>query len=138
MKTRIPAGAAAVALVAALLPVSLAGAETREAPSISPAELHARQARSGLLVLDVRTPEEFAAGHIPGARNIPHTELPGRALEVRGAGAEDVVVYCMRGPRARLGEAALLENGVRGVAHLEGGFLAWSEAKLPVEGAASD
>ena len=136
MRIRSLARAIAPALAAALLPLASAGDAVEE---ISPAELHARQAASaGILVLDVRTPEEFAAGHIPGARNIPHTELAQRISEVRDAGAEEIVVYCGRGPRARLGEATLAEEGVRGIAHLDGGFLAWSEAGLPVEGPAAD
>jgi rhodanese-related sulfurtransferase len=132
------ARAIAPALLAAWLPLAAAaGEEPTQVKQITPAELHARQARHGVLVIDVRTPAEFAAGHIPGARNMPHTEFENLAGMVAWSGAEDVVVYCMKGPRARLAEAELVKRGVPGLAHLEGGFLAWSEAGLPVEGAAA-
>jgi len=83
------------------------------------------------LVLDVRTPEEFAEGHIPGAVNVPWEQVGMRAGELdlsRG-----VVVYCRRGPRARKGEALLIDAGFSGpLYHVDGGMTAWQEAKLPV------
>ncbi len=101
-------------------------------PGISPAKLHAEQLKgTAPLVLDVRTPEEFATGHVAGAVNIPHTELGQRLSEVQSE--HGVALYCMVGPRARLGEKTLEEAGVQNVLHLEGGLAAWIEAGLPVE-----
>jgi rhodanese-related sulfurtransferase len=99
---------------------------------ISPEDLYARtKTADAPLILDVRAPEEFRTGHIQGAVNIPHTELASRLgeLETRNG----VVVHCMVGPRARLGEAILVENGVRNVSHLDGGLAAWKESGLPVQ-----
>lgn len=53
----------------------------------------------GATVLDVRTPGEFAAGHYPGARNIPVNELEGRTAEAGDPG-RPVVVYCASGMRS--------------------------------------
>jgi rhodanese-related sulfurtransferase len=113
-----------------------AGAAARAAdapaPSISPQEIQARMAAGDApLVVDVRTPEEFRAGHIPGAINVPHEQVAARASEL--ASERGVALYCMMGPRARLGEKALAAAGVERVLHLEGGLSAWQAAGLPVE-----
>lgn len=101
------------------------------APSISPAELEARRATGKApLVIDVRTPEEFADGHIPGAVNIGYEEVAARMDELDAP--YGVALYCMVGPRARKGESALLERGYENVLHIEGGFSAWKQAGLPV------
>jgi rhodanese-related sulfurtransferase len=132
------ARALASAVFAALLPqASFAAGELEQVKQMSPAELHARQAKPFVLVIDVRTKEEYAEGHIPGALNMPYGESDELTMMVGWAGAEDIVVYCRKGPRSRKAEAQLVEAGVKGVAHLEGGFEAWKQAGLPVEGAAA-
>jgi rhodanese-related sulfurtransferase len=106
-------------------------------PTISPNDLYEqRQSGPAPLVLDVRTPEEFRLGHIPGALNIPHTELASRIDEVKAE--HGVVLYCMVGPRARLGEKTLLDAAVPNVLHLEGGLAAWKAAGYPVDGPDSE
>lgn len=67
---------------------------------------------SGALVLDVRTPGEFASGHFPGALNIPHTELRGRLDEVRAAAGERPVrVLCAAGVRSLIAHRVLVQAG---------------------------
>jgi rhodanese-related sulfurtransferase len=103
-----------------------------EAPSITPTELSARRASgTAPVVIDVRTPEEYAAGHIPGALNIPFDQVAERISEVPAP--LGVALYCMVGPRARKGESALLGVGYTSVFHLEGGLAAWQAAGFPVE-----
>ena len=103
-----------------------------EAPSISATELHAqREAGSAPVVIDVRTSEEYASGHVPGAVNIPYDEVADRIGEIDAPNG--VALYCMVGPRARKGESALLAAGFETVLHLEGGLAAWQAAGLPVE-----
>lgn len=103
-----------------------------EAPSIAPSELDARRASgTGPVIIDVRTADEYAMGHITGAVNIPFDEVADRIGEVDAP--HGVALYCMVGPRARKGEAALLGAGYTEVLHLEGGLAAWQEAGLPVE-----
>lgn len=87
----------------------------------------------GVVILDVRTPEEYAGGHVPGAVNIPHTEVADRLDELAGAESSPVVVYCERGGRAGMAEEVLLANGYRDVRHLEGDMRAWREAGRPTE-----
>ncbi|MCH6548115.1 MAG: rhodanese-like domain-containing protein [Gemmatimonadetes bacterium] len=80
----------------------------------------------------MRTPEEYASGHIPGAVNIPFDQVARRIAEIDAP--HGVALYCMVGPRARKGESALLAAGYEKVFHLEGGLAAWQAAGLPVEG----
>ena len=105
----------------------------REAMNIGPAELSERRSSSDApVVIDVRSAEEYAAGHIPGAVNIPFDQVAGRISEVDASNG--VALYCMVGPRARRGEAALLEAGYdETLLHLDGGLAAWQAAGLPVE-----
>ena len=121
-----------LATAIALTLLCSAAAASDPAPSISPSELHARQQQgTSPQILDVRTAEEYATGHVPGAVNIPHTDLADRLSEVDPK--NDVVLYCMVGPRARLGEQILQRAGVSKILHLEGGMAAWMESGLPVE-----
>ena len=113
--------------------VGLAQSDTpTQAASISPAELNARrESDSAPVVIDVRTTEEYAAGHIPNAVNIPFDQVADRISEVEAP--QGVALYCMVGPRARKGEAALLASGYNSVLHIEGGLAAWRAAGFPVE-----
>ncbi|EKE69616.1 rhodanese-like domain-containing protein [Gallaecimonas xiamenensis] len=85
------------------------------------------------LVLDVRSPEEFMAGHVPGAINIPHTDIPKHLKSLAAARHQELVVYCRSGRRAQLAITALEADGFDQVKHLQGDWLGWQEAKLPVE-----
>jgi len=119
-----------------LLALSLPAACSKppsEAPSLSPKELETRLAASDApAVIDVRTPAEYASGHVPGAVNIPYEEIATRIGEVEAPNG--VALYCGRGPRARKGEESLFASGYgKPVFHLEGGFTAWQADGLPVE-----
>lgn len=88
---------------------------------------------SSMVILDVRTPEEFAKGHVPGAINIPYTHLPARISEVADAADKDIVVYCTVGIRAEKGAERLRENGFTRLLHLDGDMKVWEEKKRPLE-----
>lgn len=88
-------------------------------------ELDARMA-AGALLVDVRSPSEFAAGGIPGAVNIPLDELRERHPEI--AGYDDVIVHCQVGLRGH-NAACLLTNLGYSVANLDGGYLTWKHGK---------
>ena len=107
-------------------------ADPKEAPRVTPAELAAlRESGVAPVVIDVRSSEEYASGHIPGAVNIPFDQVADRIAEVDAP--HGVALYCMIGPRARKGESALLAASYPKVFHLEGGLAAWKAAGLPVE-----
>jgi rhodanese-related sulfurtransferase len=86
------------------------------------------------LVLDVGDAAEFAAGHLPKARNIPIGELAGRLDEIGKYKDKPVLVVTAKGP-ARAGAACRLlkRSGFANVYQLKGGTAAWEQASLPVE-----
>jgi rhodanese-related sulfurtransferase len=101
---------------------------------VSHAELLAAfEAGTPPLLLDVRTPEEYASGHVPGARNVPIDTLSSQLDELAASRGEPVVVYCERGPRASKAADALTAAGFTSVRRLAGSMAAWREAGLPVE-----
>ena len=108
--------------------------DSTKVTSISAVELHERrESGDAPVVIDVRTPDEYASGHIPGAVNIPFDQVAQRIAEIDAP--HGVALYCMVGPRARKGESALLAAGYEKIFHLEGGLAAWQAADLPVESA---
>ena len=77
------------------------------------------------LLLDVRTPEEFARGHIPGALLVPVGELEGRVAELAPFKQRGVVTYCEKGPRAERAAGVLRAAGFENVRPLAGSFARW-------------
>lgn len=101
--------------------------------SIAPRQLAARIGGTDApLVLDVRTPEEFAQGHVPGAVLIPHDQLAQRLDEIPAD--RELVLYCHSGRRSTLAERVLAEHG-RPASQLEGSWIGWQAAGLPRESA---
>jgi rhodanese-related sulfurtransferase len=99
---------------------------------ISCAELQARLRKKSVIVLDVRPAEEYAAGHIPGARSIPSSELRRRLKEVP---RRLEIVACCRGPYCVYSYEAVEVLRPKGfdVRRLGGGYAEWLAAGLPVE-----
>lgn len=91
------------------------------------------QKDASMIILDVRTPEEFAAGHVPGAINIPYTHLPARVSELPDAGDKDIVLYCATGVRAERAAGRMREQGYSRLLHLDGDMKAWDEKNRPKE-----
>jgi glyoxylase-like metal-dependent hydrolase (beta-lactamase superfamily II) len=90
--------------------------------------------RPGLVVLDVRRPDEWQAGHLAGALHIPFWELAGRAGEVPPG---QVWVHCASGFRASIG-ASVLDRAGRDVVHVDDDWERAAEAGLPVTAAAPE
>jgi rhodanese-related sulfurtransferase len=93
-----------------------------------------RRRRSGFVVLDVRSPALFAAGHVPGAVNLPHGKITGRSLE----GYPDkmlFVVYCS-GPHCNGADRAAVRLARLGrrVKKMIGGIEGWKDEGLGLEG----
>jgi rhodanese-related sulfurtransferase len=85
-------------------------------------------------ILDVRTPEEYAAGHVRGATNIPFNEVGKRANELASLRERTLIVYCGHGPRAWMAGVVLRRHGFRNISYLRGHMAAWRRAGLPEEG----
>ena len=109
-------------------------AEAAGPGSIEPKALGDRiaWADQALVVLDVRTPAEFAEGHVPGAINIPNGELAARVAELADAKGRDIVVYCRSGVRAAQALDVLDKAGFKRLYHLQGDYNRWTEEQRPV------
>ena len=102
-----------------------------DAPGMLPQELMARMTAAPPVVLDVRTPQEYEAGHVPGAINVPHKALPDRLAEVLSFRDREVVVYCEGGKRSAMAGAVLREAGFASVRQLQGHMIEWRRQRLP-------
>jgi rhodanese-related sulfurtransferase len=88
--------------------------------------------RGKTVVVDVRSPDEFAAGHLRDAKNIPLADLPNRIGELDKSKTRTVVVVCESGSRADKAVRKLTAAGFQDAHSLEGGLKAWQAANLPV------
>jgi phage shock protein E len=104
MQTAVMIVGFAVSLFAAGAPAAAEAAAVIDGPTAK------KLAASGAKVVDVRTPGEFASGHVPGAVNIPYDELPRRAAEI-GPPSTKVVLYCRTGRRSGMAADALQKAG---------------------------
>lgn len=114
-------------------PTPTAGSEpAAETASIRDADVAALKAAGEVVLVDVRTPDEFSGGHVPGATNIPLNELSGRLEELRPHADQEIWLICRSGSRSMSASGILLEAGFRPV-NVTGGTLAWQSAGYPVE-----
>ena len=121
----------AVIAVVALL-ASRGTASTVSAQDISPADYQSQFVASSTshLLIDVRTAEEFASGHIRGSVNIPVESLQSRLNEVPAN--QPIVVYCRSGNRSALASDILKQAGYSSIYDL-GGIIDWTAQGFPVE-----
>ncbi|RUS45072.1 rhodanese-like domain-containing protein [Cohnella sp. AR92] len=76
------------------------------------------------VLIDVREPGEFKSGHIPGARNVPLSQLQGRLGDIPKG--QPVLLYCRSGMRSKTAARLLLRSGYSELAHLQGGLGGWN------------
>ena len=102
---------------------------------ISQAELMQRiKANHAGLILDVRSPQEYAEGHIPGAINIPHDQLGSRLAEISSFKDKEIVLYCASGGRVGRAANTLQPAGFNKLLHLDGDMNGWrSNGSLPIK-----
>ncbi len=82
------------------------------------------------VVVDVRTPEEFKTGSVPGARNVPVDKVAEKMPDIKKD--KPLIVVCATGSRAGKAAAQLRSSGYGEVYVLAGGIAAWREAGLPI------
>ena len=88
--------------------------------------------RGKTTVVDVRSAEEFAAGHLRDAKNIPLADLSTRIGELEKSKTRAVIVVCQSGARADKAVRQLAAAGFNDVVRLDGGIAAWQAAGLPI------
>jgi len=119
---------------ALLMATALAGAAETPNTLITPADLASLiESGNAPLILDVRTEDEFSAGHIPGAINIPHSELADRITELDGYQDKEIILHCHSGRRAVIIEPVLIEDGFTHIRYLDGQWQQWKAGDYPVE-----
>jgi len=125
-----------LSLVALVLIVMLIGNELsrrlQKFRTIDPSEVARKAGREGVVLIDVREPNEWKEGHIKGARHIPLGKLDDRLGEIRSESPDEVVIYCRSGNRSATAANLLVKGGFEQVSHLGGGILAWESQNYPV------
>lgn len=85
------------------------------------------------MLIDVRSPQEYAQGHIPGAINMPHDEIDGYINQLQDAKDKPIIIYCRSGRRASIAMKKLELQEFTDVSHLEGDIMGWRESGLPID-----
>ena len=120
-------------LFAFLLGLGLSACATK--PAVVDLDLSVQEAnqlyQEGIYLLDVRTPEEYQAGHLPGATLIPLDQLSARSSELPQD--EPILVYCRSGNRSKQAQILLLGAGFTEVYHMERGINSWIQAGYEIE-----
>jgi sulfur-carrier protein adenylyltransferase/sulfurtransferase len=99
---------------------------------IDPAEVH-ELAHEGVAIVDVRETEEFATGHVPGAKHVPRGYLESRIDGVVPDRSTPVVLYCASGTRSALAADTLQKLGYEDVTSMTGGVTLWKDRGYEVE-----
>jgi molybdopterin/thiamine biosynthesis adenylyltransferase/rhodanese-related sulfurtransferase len=100
---------------------------------VDPADVR-DQLGNGAVVVDVREPEEWSAGHIPGAKHVPKSYLESRIEGAVSDRSEHVILYCASGNRSAWAARTLLDDlGYEHVESMTGGFTLWKDRGYAVE-----
>ena len=113
--------------VALLLPILSKGS------GLSPQEMVQLMNREKAVVIDVCEPDEFAKGHVIGAKNLPLGQLEDKLGQVVKNKTAQVVMVCQVGARSARAAASARKLGYENVQSLAGGLKAWQAASMPVE-----
>ncbi len=119
--------------IAALAAIALGACSGSKFATVGTDQFETVAATAGMQVVDVRTPAEFMAGHLPGAVNID-VQAEGFASIARVTldRKRQVAVYCRSGRRSAAAAQILAKQGYK-VTNLDGGITAWQVAGKPVE-----
>jgi hydroxyacylglutathione hydrolase len=105
--------------------------EPERVPQLDPKQLHDILRKKKMQVVDVRAPDEWRRGHLPGAIHIPLAALPERIGELDTS--RPIVLHCKGGGRSSIATSFLQARGVDAVSNLAGGYDAWAAEGFEVE-----
>ena len=120
----------AVGSGAALIVLSVRGAGSKA--GLSPTQATLLINREDAKVIDVRSADEYATGHLPESQNIPLDQLEARASEIGNLKDTPLIVVCQTGMRSAGASKRLEKLGFTRVNNLAGGIGGWRAAGLPV------
>jgi rhodanese-related sulfurtransferase len=136
-RTSFPTGITFVAMLALMFAFGSSGAQEKAASAPKVRHVDAKEAAklvatNAVVVLDIRTPDEFAEGHIAGATNIDFLSEDFSEKVAKLDRQKKYLVHCASGRRSANALPVLSKLNFTNVIHLDGGFSAWEEAKNPV------
>lgn len=105
--------------------------KSRDVLSIEPQDA-VKLINDDAVVIDLRSAEAFARGHIVNARNIPFDELPSRQEAISRYKSKPIVTVCDAGTTSGRAVDSLRKAGIENVYGLRGGIAAWTQANLPL------
>ena len=127
---KLPSTLLTIALAGVLIaPAALAAEASR---LLEPEQFQMRADQGTVTLIDVRTPAEYTAGHIAGARNIPQSRLKERLTQIEKYKDTPVIVVCKQGQTAGAAVTELTQAGFSRVYKLKGGMAQWQADGLPV------
>ncbi len=100
---------------------------------LTPQDMVQLMNREKAVVIDVCEPDEFAKGHVIGAKNLPLGQLESQLAQVVKNKSAQVVMVCQVGARSARAAAMAAKLGYENVQSLQGGLKAWQAASMPVE-----
>jgi hydroxyacylglutathione hydrolase len=105
--------------------------DLRKVPQLPPSRVNAPAGVEARQIVDVRSPEEWSRGHLPGALHIPLAALPDRIGELDAS--SPIVLHCQEGGRSSIAASFLESQGLSNVSNLAGGFDEWVAQGFEVE-----
>lgn len=102
------------------------------AVDLNPAEFQAKAQEAGVILLDVRTAGEYAAGHIDGALNIDVEGMTFAGEIKQLDNTKTYAIYCQSGRRSRIAAETMTKAGFTNLFNLDKGIGSWQSAGLPV------
>ena len=129
----VVAGLFIVVIIVTFVSLQCSAKATAQSSVAASPYLIERVANNEWLLIDVRSPQEFADGHIPGAVNMPHDSTNDYIADLEGHKDKPIIIYCRSGRRAQLAMKVLQDMDFSEVMHLEGDMLGWSAAGLTID-----
>lgn len=119
-------------VVALAMLLALTACSSTTSATLSPTEFNDLTQRAGVVTLDVRTPGEFASGHLPNAVNMD-VESGTFAQQISTLNPETTyAVYCRSANRSKTALQQMSDAGIQNAQDLDGGIVAWQAQGLPV------
>jgi rhodanese-related sulfurtransferase len=100
---------------------------------LSPQDMVQLMNREKAIVIDVCEPDEFARGHVIGAKNLPLGQLEDKLAQLVKNKSSQVVMVCQVGARSARAAASARQLGYENVQSLAGGLKAWQAASMPID-----